>query len=453
MCLNRAVTSMSVTGMRHGSPWPLRIFTPLRLNRPATEPDDSVIGPQMTTQARRRRMSGSRRSLGTPAVVFVDDCGWNAFHQLAPQLRRAGVRTVRVSSEGLRKTRVASRLLFDRYETLRNRDDFQALRDILASENVVDIQFAESVSTLVSEATGVLAPTVAAQLGRRLAVIDKVMASRLFAQAGIRTPQAIPVSEVSPEEVAARFGFPLVVKGAIGYGGEGVSIVHGLGELMAATGAGAPDTLFYEQFIAGTKLDYAAAVGPAGIEQELTYRVSRWHQPVGRATEVETIEDPQLVAFGRRVLGVAGCTGLVNMDVIRDKQGVDWLIDFNARVFGGSSSFKAAGIDTSEGYLKAIGQRSAPPTRESALTGVRIRVFPTCLEDVIDTGSITCTTLAFLRESFPYLSWVGFRYWIAEALLTVDSLHDSRRAARAPVSLERSYPRPTAPTIPEVPTR
>ena len=83
-----------------------------------------------------------------------------------------------------------------------------------------------------------------------------------------------------------------------------------------------------------------------------------------------------------------GCTGLVNMDVIRDEKGLDWLIDFNARAFGGSSSFKAAGIDTSQGYLRAIGSADQPLRRAPAhLPTCVFAVFPTCLEDVIDTGA------------------------------------------------------------------
>ncbi|HEY7947706.1 MAG TPA: hypothetical protein VID75_08520, partial [Acidimicrobiales bacterium] len=132
---------------------------------------------------------------------------------------------------------------------------------------------------------------------------------------------------------------------------------------------------------------------------------------------------------------VVGCTGLVHIDVIRDKDGLDWLIDFNARAFGGSASFLGAGIDISEGYLRAIGQRTTPPTRTSSTSGVRIRVFPTCVEDVIDTGSITRTALAFMRDSFPYLRWLGFRYWLSEALLTADAVRLSRKeaATRSPL--------------------
>ncbi len=322
----------------------------------------------MTKRARRPGKDSRRRPLGTPSVVFLDDCRWNAFHQLAPRLRRAGVRTIRVSTEGRRKTRIASRLLFDRYAILADGSDVGALRDIMAGENVVDIQFAESLGDLVAKNADLLHPDVAEQVGRRISVVDKFVAAGLFSAAGVRTPEVVPVADATPAEIAARFGFPIVVKERIGYGGERVSIIRDLESLAAATSGndGSTGDLFYEQYVDGTKLDYAAVVSSTGIEQELAYQVTRWRQPVGRASEVETIDDAQLVAFGRRALDVVGCTGLVNMDVIRDDEGVDWLIDFNARAFGGSGSFLAAGIDTSEGYLRAIGLRTNPPKRTSS---------------------------------------------------------------------------------------
>jgi hypothetical protein len=162
--------------------------------------------------------------------------------------------------------------------------------------------------------------------------------------------------------------------------------------------------------------------------------VTQWRQPVGRASEAETIDDEQLASFGRRALDVVGCTGLVNMDVIRDEKGLDWLIDFNARAFGGSGSFLAAGIDTSEGYLRAIGQRSAPPACSRPAAGVRVRVFPTSLDDAIDSGKITRTARAFMRDSLPYLRWLGFRYWLSEALLTADAVRLARLEARTAAS-------------------
>ena len=326
--------------------------------------------------------------------------------------------------------------------------------DILAGENVVDIQFAESLAELVGQCTDQLQPQIAEQLVRRLAVVDKVVAAKVFTQAGVRTPAMIPVTEITAEEVVKRFGLPIVVKGSIGFGGERVAIAHELDDLVeAVTDGDDRGDQFFEQFVEGEKLDYAAAVGPTGIEQELAYRVVRWNQPVGRATEVETIDDPELVAFGRKVLDVVGCTGLANMDVIRDGQGLDWLIDFNPRAFGGSGCFRAAGIDTTEGYLRSIGEHSTPIGRMTPATGVHIEVFPTCLEDVIDSGSITRTAVAFMRQSFPYLRWLGWRYWLSEAFLTADTLRIVRKEATARSTAAVAPSTTAAPAIPEMPAR
>jgi hypothetical protein len=350
-----------------------------------------------------------------------------------------------VSTEGRRKTQVASWLLFDRYAIVSDESNPKVLREILASENVVDIQFAESLGQLVRDNSDLLSPDVAEQVSRRLAVLDKLETSRLLSAAGVRTPAVVKVADGSPDEVAHRFGFPVVVKESVGYGGERVRIAHDIDELVAAVSAldSGSHTVFYEQYVDGTKLDYAAVVGRAGIEQEIAYRVERWREPAGRAIEVETIEDPGLTGFARRALEVVGCTGLVNMDIIRDKNGVDWLIDFNARAFGGAGSFLVAGVDTTEGYLRAIGQRTTPPAGKRPAAGVRSRVFPTCLEDVIDSGSIVRTAVAFLRESFPYLRWLGFRYWLSEALLTADAVRLSRKEAAT-----RSPSTPGAPSVP-----
>ncbi|HVA02339.1 MAG TPA: ATP-grasp domain-containing protein [Acidimicrobiales bacterium] len=400
-------------------------------------------------------MGRRRRPPGTPTVVFVDDGKWNAFHQLAPGLRRGGVRTVRASTEGLRRTRVSSRLLFDRYAVLPHDPRPDALTEILAGENVVDIQFTESLAELVGECTDQLRPRVAEQLVRRLAMVDKVVASKLFTQAGVRTPAMIPVAEITAEEAVEKFGLPIVVKGSIGFGGEGVAIAHELDDLVEAIAddGDGPGCQFFEQFVVGEKLDYAAAVGPTGIEQELAYRIVRWNQPVGRATEVETIDDPQLVAFGRKVLEVVGCTGLANMDVIRDGQGLDWLIDFNPRAFGGSGCFRAAGIDTTEGYLRSIGEHSTPIGRMTPAVGIHIEVFPTCLEDVIESRSITRTAAAFMRKSFPYLRWMGWRYWLSEAFFTADTLRIVRKEAKARSAAAVAPSTTAATAIPEVPTR
>ena len=315
--------------------------------------------------------------------------------------------------------------------------ELRGLKEILQGEVVVDVQCVESLAESVYDPIHSWGPELERQFLRRVAVIDKLSASRMILEAGIRAPEAIPVADISPEQVAQKFGFPVVVKERIGYGGGRGAARPRHGRADAATPSESGDTghLFYEQFITGSKLDYAAVVGPTGIEQELAYHVSRWKLPVGRATEIETIDDPRLVTFGRRVLDVIGCIGFVNMDIIRDEQGEDWVIDVNPRAFGGCVGFMAAGIELSSGYLKSIGLRGgAPPVVRTPRPEVQFPVFPTCLEDSADSGRIVPTSVAFLRDACPYLTWLGLRYWLSEALEVAFRLRQARLAHRKAVA-------------------
>ncbi len=409
-----------------------------------------MIATSAQPQVRRR----GRRRPGTPCVVFIDDSRWAAFHQLAPLLGRAGVRTVRVGTGRQTASRAASLLVYDRYEVLADPADAAGLGAILAGERVVDIQFVETLGDIVRANLGALDSWVAERVRRRLDMQDKFRAAHIFGDAGVRTPSVVPVTEVSPEDIVARFGFPLAVKERVGSAGANVVIASDLDALIAAArplddGA---DNRYYEEYVDGEKLNYAAAVSAAGVEQELAYRVMRWRVPVGTASEVRTLSDPQLDAFGRRAIAVAGCTGLVNIDVIRDRDGRDWLIDFNARAFGGAVCFRWADMDISEGYLRAIGQRAAAPARATAVVDVQFPVFPTCLGEAVRSGSRTRAAAAFLRASWPYLRWVGIRYWVSEALATGHSVQTACHARidhRVPAVTDLALVQIAATTAPE----
>jgi hypothetical protein len=355
-----------------------------------------------------------------PTVLFVDDSHWHAFAQLSSRLRRHGVRTVRITTEVRTSSHITSSLLFDRHFVVPRSSVRHAVAATLSSEHVVDVQFVETVRDLVVDALDLMPPEVGDAITRRLSVMDKMAASAEFERWGIRVPASTPLRDATPESIVARYGLPVVVKGRVGCNGDGVLIVddrEALHDVSARLRD--PAAYFYEQYVTGEKLNYAAAVGPDGIVQELTYRVTKWQQPVGSAAEVETIDDDALAAFGRRAVAAAGCTGLVNLDVIRDAEGHDWLIDFNPRAFGGLMSFLGAGLDLSEGYLCAIGERHAPPTTRAPVVGATVRVFPTCLAETDEGVGPLSTASAYSREARPYLRSLGLRYLVAEAGVTL----------------------------------
>jgi len=372
------------------------------------------------------------RPLGTPCVIFLDDHRWATFNQLSPLLRRAGVRTVRITTMVQARSKITSRLLYDRFEVLPVTHTVEALRRIIVSENVVDIQFVESLKGTVDLILIYLETTVANRVERRLSMTDKFAASRLLSGAGIRTPAVLAFADATPEEAKAKFGLPLVVKERTGGGGGSVVIAHDDVTLRSAAAAheSNPEETYYEEFIAGEKLNYGAAFSVERLEQELSYRITRWEQPVGTAMEVEVIWDEQLACFGRSAVRVSGCTGLINMDFVRDSQGQDWLVDFNARTFAGVASFRGAAIDLSQGYLRSLGLRIVPPEVVRPSASAKIRIFPTCLSPNIESGRITQTVVAYLFEARQYARWLGVRYWLSEALTTADALRIEHRRLR-----------------------
>jgi ATP-grasp domain len=376
------------------------------------------------------RLRFGRRSVGAPTVVFVDDLRWDAFTQLSVRLRREGVRTVRLTTETSVWSRVSSWLLYDRHEQLGPGDDEAVVARVLRAERVVDLQFVETLSELVRSGLSLLDEPVARAVERRLTMMDKLSAASELSTGGVSTPEVLLASTTTPSEAIATFGLPVVAKRRVGCGGDSVVIARSHEELEAAAAAHDSSDRFYERFVDGVKLNYAAVVSDAGIEQELAYRVSRWRQPAGTATEVITIDDAQLLEVGRQALKTSGCQGLINLDVMRDREGRDWVLDFNARAFGGGANFLVVGLDVAEGYLRSLSLRAAPPSRSSPPTGVRIAIFPTSLSDDRNQGSFVRMAAAFLRESLPYLRTLGVRYWASE-LLRAPDVAASRRRSRS----------------------
>jgi carbamoylphosphate synthase large subunit len=377
-----------------------------------------------------RMKAVEKRPVGTPCVVFIDDFAWNGFNQFSVQLRREGIRTLRINAISFARPRFSARffydrfsarLLYDRYETLADDQDVNGLRALLSSENVIDVQFVETLGDIVLRAADVLNVDTKAALRHRVEMTDKLFVSKLFNEAGVRTPATVPLARWSPEQAAESLGLPLVVKDRVGSGGRGVIIAHNLNQLHHAVAqqTATLENRYFEQYVDGEKLNYGAVFGPAGFEQELLYRVTNWVQPVGSAIEVETIDDEQLAEFGRKAVEVSGCVGVMNIDVLRDRDGADWLIDFNPRVFGGGTNFLQARLNIAHGYLHAYGLRTTPPAVTRPLSGVTVRIFPNSLNARVLSGSYLHTMADFVVESGPYLKWLGFRYWFAEALSTV----------------------------------
>lgn len=100
----------------------------------------------------------------------------------------------------------------------------------------------------------------------------------------------------------------------------------------------------------GAQLSFAALASGGEVICSLTaQRVRQYPMDIGRAsTFVETVEDPEVASWGRRVIARLGYTGLVEVEFKRDPQTNEpKLLDINPRLWGWHTLGRRAGMDFS----------------------------------------------------------------------------------------------------------
>jgi len=366
--------------------------------------------------------SSPGRKSATPTVVFADHARWGAFTQLAAVVRRAGWRTVRVTTT--RRTgysRAIDRLLYDRSIYLDDPARLADLGELLVGEDVVDVQCTEYTCALLSAAADPRLPDRPAQsLQLRRLLLDKFVVGQMAEEHGVRVPEKIAADLVMPAEAVKQLGLPVVVKARVGASGDKVRIATTVEEAEQAIHDFGPDLtdLFYERFIEGDLVDYSAVVGPAGVIQELATRtVLSKPDETTPPRRIELIDDLALLAFGQAAVRAFGVTGLAHLDTVRDEDGRYWLLDLNLRAWGSMLPAEAGGVDLGAGYLHAVGLRPEPPTRRTPDAGVVVDVFPGLLDDSIAQRRAFRALAQFARHSPRYLRRLGARYWLTEFLV------------------------------------
>jgi hypothetical protein len=131
---------------------------------------------------------------------------------------------------------------------------------------------------------------------------------------------------------------------------------------------------------------------------------------MGPADKLLNIDDPELAESGRRIAAHLGIEGMINVDVIRDAQGRDWVHDVNPRVWGSFAAFRAAGVDFLGAYvdwLRGVPQPASRPTNQG---GTHIDVYPAAFLRQRPSEHRAQVQARLTRAALPYLKWVGPRY-------------------------------------------
>jgi D-ala D-ala ligase C-terminus len=322
-----------------------------------------------------------------PAVLFVDECVVVPFVQLAVMLRRAGYRTIRVTT---RRSRIESarlhRVAYDRVLRV-SRPDLARLGQILCTEQIVDVQCVEglAVETYRGLSDSALVPPAFAWHGR-MAVLDKMALGEQLDLLGVLRPPSV-AGDTPTEVIATKLGLPVVMKPRVGSSGVGISILETFGELECAVESIVdPSAVFFERHIAGERVNYCAVVGPDGSERDMTYVTVESGPQVGSPSlRISCEQDAGLIQIGRRVAAVLPTQGLLNLDAIRDAEGRYWCHDVNLRVWGGFFAPRRTGLDLSSAYLRWLSDhtRATSPEAES-----EVRLFPGHLINAVRSGRV-----------------------------------------------------------------
>jgi len=365
-------------------------------------------------------MSGDHGSRGRPGpsrrptVLFVDEHGWDCFFQLAGGLKRAGFRTVRVTLTPHR--RAASYLCFDRTVSLGSADELRGLADHVADERIVDIQVIEALSVATVDGLARMPDLTGLPRWRaRAAVVDKPFVAERLQAAGLAVPSILTGPVGGPDAVVEALGLPVVHKVRTGSGGDGVEVLHTRQEVAEVVDAGRhTDATFFETFVDGRHLQFGGVTTGPDDAMYLTYETLARKGHMGPASEIRCLEDPQLARVGLGVADALEIRGMVNVNVIRDADGTDWVHDVNPRVWGSSMSLRAAGFDFLGAYvdfLRGTAIRSGPP---AGYVGTLVDVFPASFQMPRDGDSRLVTRLRFLSGAYPFARWIGPRYVLHE---------------------------------------
>ncbi|MDN5563627.1 MAG: ATP-grasp domain-containing protein [Luteococcus sp.] len=322
----------------------------------------------------------AEQSASRPMVVFVDLGTMLSFDQLAACLHRRGIEVVHVTVADNLLARVSSRVLYDQSHYFSTPEDLDSILGALPAERVVDVQCPEFLLDDVIHAAhrAGFPGRVVEALEHRFAWRDKLVVSRALTEEGLPVPPVEPLLGLSGPQLVHDLGLPLVIKQRIGSGGEGVRIVSDVAQLDGVVDelGGDPEQLYAERFEPGETLCYAAAYHDGVVTEHAVYRTIQATAAEGPSSTIEVTDDPEVARVGDLLVRQMKGLGLVNLDLVRDKQGTPQVVDVNLRAWHSIVALGAAGHHFVESYLECLGVDFAQPRRPRPLHGREVHVFP-----------------------------------------------------------------------------
>jgi carbamoyl-phosphate synthase large subunit len=185
-----------------------------------------------------------------------------------------------------------------------------------------------------------------------LIAYDKIKTYSFLSDINIPVPITInSLSEAKELIKNQKIWYPLVVKPRFGYGSANTFIARNFSELEVFYNY-TPDMII-QQFID------ADAVNIDGLGDLMSRPISivPWRKMLSRMGETErsiTIDCPDLIRLGERLIKSVGIIGPFDADVFRDTNGKLWVLELNLRFGGGYPVSHLAGADFPNKIIRMI---------------------------------------------------------------------------------------------------
>jgi ATP-grasp domain len=283
---------------------------------------------------------------------------------------------------------------------------------------------------------------------RRARAMDKAFVATRLAEAGLFAPPTVVEPLWEDGQPGGDLHLPILRKPRTGSSGDGMSILRSFEELEALMAMGpASDEYFFEQFVEGRQLQFGGVFADDGDGVVVVYETVQRQGAFGPSSEIRMIDDPALERAGREAVVALGITGMMNINVIRDADGRDWIHDVNPRVFGTFMAFRGAGVDILQAYVDWIRRssqvassaptpigsprgRQAPvaspraagrkmeesPSTSRVVDGASLLSFPGAFRANADDDHRAYGLFPFLRTAASYRRWIGPRYAFYETV-------------------------------------
>lgn len=176
-------------------------------------------------------------------------------------------------------------------------------------------------------------------LGSALSM-DKIRSKQVWLSLGLPTPRYVRLNKGDDVHAAARtLGLPVIVKPACEGSSVGVSRVFGEADLQAAVKLAAryPGELLMEQLIEGGEFTVGILDGRALPSIQIVPK-GAWYDYEAKYVSDDTqylcpglqgIVETELGALALAAFDALGCRGWGRVDVMRDSEGRNWLLEVN----------------------------------------------------------------------------------------------------------------------------